>query len=171
MELKFCPVTKSAATITKLYGKQPDGTWHTGCDIATVNVYSICNCVVTDISAEPDGTYIVTFQYDAERSFRYGNLLAVDVELGVSVNNGWHVGVADGHVHLEYCERSSKNCFPVRIGMQTYFKVDPLDVIAGQFSKSMNPDIRREYKVATHPNPDNLDPDTLDEMIIDPEDL
>lgn len=165
MEVKNCAVTQSDTTITKLYGKQKDGTYHTGVDIIATSVYSICNCVVTDISKEPSGTYIVTCQYDDERSIRYGNLASVDISIGQPVRYKATIGHAVGHVHFEYLERSATNSFPVRIGGQTYFKVDPIDVIANSRSKALGEYAKRDYLLLSHPNPQGLSIGMLDEML------
>ena len=165
MEVKNCAVTQSDTTITKLYGKQKDGTYHTGVDILATSVYSICNCVVTDVSKESGGTYIVTGQYDDERSIRYGNLQYTDVSIGQPVRYKSTIGQAVGHVHFEYLERSATNAFPARIGGQTYFKVDPVDVIANNRSKALGEYAKHDYMLDTHPNPAHLSREMLDESI------
>lgn len=165
MEVKNCAVTQSDTTITKLYGKQNDGTYHTGVDITATSVYSICNCVVTDVSKETSGTYIVTCQYDDERSIRYGNLTSVDVSIGQPVRYKSTIGQAAGHIHFEYLERSATNSFPVRIGGQTYFKVDPVDVIANTRSKALGEYAKHDYILDIHPNPAHLSREMLDESI------
>lgn len=165
MEVKNCAVTQSDTTITKLYGKQKDGTYHTGVDITAASVYSICNCVVTDISKEPSGTYIITCQYDDERSIRYGNLASVDVSIGQLVRYKSLIGQASVHTHFEYLERNASNLFPVRIGRQTYFKVDPIDVIANDRTKALGDYAKQDYMLDTHPNPAHLSREMLDESI------
>lgn len=165
MEVKNCVLTQSNTTITKLYGKQKDGTYHTGVDITATSVYSICNSVVTDIAKEAAGTYIVTCQYDDDRSIRYGNLTCIDISTGQPVSYKSKIGECAGHVHFEYLERSATNMFPVRIGGQTYFKVDPVDVIANDRSKALGEYAKHDYMLDTHPNPAGLSRGMLDESI------
>lgn len=142
MEVKNCPVTQSDTTITKLYGKQKDGTYHTGVDIKATSVYSICNCVVTNVSKEASGTYIVTCQYNSKRCFRYGNLDSVFKAVNDVVLIGHQLGTTKDVVHFEDCITDQPTMFPFRFGGRTYYKVDPLNIVTGIvpiFSSTKNP--------------------------------
>lgn len=165
MKVKYNTVTQSAATITKLYGKQKDGTYHTGVDIIATSVYSICDCVVTDIRKDSDGTYTVTCQYDTERAVRYSNLVTVDVSLRQPVKYKSVIGSADGHVHFEYLELSSRNTFPVRVRATTFFKVDPIDVITNDGTKAFGSGAVKDLALHNHPNPQGLPIGMLEEML------
>lgn len=134
MDILNCRVTKSDTQVTKFFGKQVDGTWHTGCDITAQNVYSICDGVVINIAKEQSSTFVVTVQYNANRCVRYGNLVSVEVTLGKPIVDGQMVGRAAKSVHFEYCVKDSVSKFPFRVGLSTYYKVDPIDLIADKIA-------------------------------------
>ena len=134
MDILNCRVTKSDTQITKFFGKQVDGTWHTGCDITAHNVYSICDGVVINIAKEQAGTFVVTVQYDNNRCVRYGNLSDVEVSLGKPIVDGQMVGRAAKSVHFEYCLKNQTSRFPFRVGSATYYKTDPIQIIRDEIA-------------------------------------
>lgn len=129
MKVLNCTLTQSDTEIIKHYGKQEDGTYHTGVDVAATSVFSICNSVVIDIAVDSNGKHVVTVQYDADRCIRYSNLVIVAVRLGEPIRRGYRIGEVAGHVHFELLSRTPANSFPVRVGAVTYFRVDPTAII------------------------------------------
>lgn len=164
MKILFCPLTLSDTELLVPFGKLADGSYHTGVDISAEDVYNICNCVIVNI-AEDSGKYIVTAQYNADICIRYGNLVSVSVREGQPVRYKEIIGHADQHVHFEYCKRSIVSPFPVRVGQTTYHKVDPTNVVAGDRSEAIGYQAKQDYRLASHPNPDNLPLGMLDEML------
>lgn len=165
MDILNCRLTGSDSTITKSFGKQKDGTFHTGCDIVADSVYSVCTSVVVNIAKEKNNTFIVTAQYDSDRCVRYGNLSELAVKLGQPIVDGQLVGHAAKSVHFEYCVKSQQSKFPFRVGSQTYYKIDPYEVIGGSRSLSMSSVDKKNYSLDTHSNPLGLSREVLDEMI------
>ena len=102
--------------------------FHTGIDLYADNVYSLCSGVVTNVGS--DGKYYaVTVQYDGNISLRYLHLRSVSVKAGQTVQQGFSIGVADKYVHFEYVTRTKgDSIWPVRIGTETYYKHDPLEL-------------------------------------------
>lgn len=164
MDILNCRLTKSDSKITKTFGKQKDGTFHTGCDIAAENIYSVCNAVVINIAKQREGTFIVTAQYNKDKCVRYGNLSRLDVKLGQPIMDGQLVGKAAKSVHFEYCVKYETSKFPFRVGSQTYYKLDPTEVIAGERSLSLSREDKRNYILDNHSNPLGLSREILDEM-------
>ena len=105
--------------------------FHTGIDLYAYGVYSLCNGVVTSVGN--DGKhYAVTVQYNAFASLRYLHLKEPSVDAGQIVQQGFSIGTADKYVHFEYVTREKGDSnWPVRIGTETYYKHDPLDMIGG----------------------------------------
>lgn len=102
--------------------------FHTGIDLYAENVYSLCSGVVTHVGTDGNH-YAVTVQYDGEISLRYLHLKSISVVAGQTVQQGFGIGVADKYVHLEYATKTKgDSIWSVRIGTQTYYKHNPLEI-------------------------------------------
>lgn len=130
---KNCRVTNSNATVSKLW-KISNTEIHTGVDIVTHRVYSMCTGTVVNVSKLDSGKYAVTVQHDANRCIRYSNLNSIDIELGTKIEGGHLIGTVDKSVHFEYATTDKPNhkLFPVRFGRCTFYKIDPIDLISGR---------------------------------------
>lgn len=105
--------------------------FHTGIDLYADGVYSFCYGVVTNVGTDGDH-YAVTVQYNAFASLRYLHLKSVSVKAGEIIQQGFNLGTADKYVHFEYVTKDKgDSIWPVRIGTETYYKHDPLDMIGG----------------------------------------
>lgn len=113
-------------TLFKKYG------YHTGLDLYANQVYSFASGVVTSIG-KSKSYYAVTIQYDAQTSLRYLHLKTVSIGAGQIVQQGFNIGTADTNVHFEYITKDKKDSlWPVRIGTETYYKHNPLNIIGGE---------------------------------------
>lgn len=106
--------------------------YHTGLDLYANQVYSFTSGVVTSIGKDKSH-YAVTVQYDAQTSLRYLHLKTVSIGAGQIVQQGFNIGIADKYVHFEYVTKNKEDSlWPVRIGTETYYKHNPLDIIGGE---------------------------------------
>lgn len=106
--------------------------YHTGLDLYANQVYSFASGVVTSIGKNKS-YYAVTIQYDAQTSLRYLHLKTVSIGAGQIVQQGFNIGTADTYVHFEYITKDKKDSlWPVRIGTETYYKHNPLNIIGGE---------------------------------------
>lgn len=107
---------------------------HTGIDIVTTDVYSICNGVVIHIGKEiKTNKYEITVQYNAKICVRYCNLSTVNIRAGSIVMDGDLLGCSEDFVHFEYVTtlaNGSKHI--VRVGKVTYYKQDPEPILLGK---------------------------------------
>lgn len=105
--------------------------YHTGLDLYTNQVYSFASGIVISIGKNKSH-YAVTVQYDAHASLRYLHLSTVSIGVGQVVQQGFNLGMADRYVHFEYITKNrDDSLWPVRIGTETYYKHNPLDMIGG----------------------------------------
>lgn len=105
--------------------------YHTGLDLYTNQVYSFASGIVISIGKNKSH-YAVTVQYDAQASLRYLHLRTVSIGVGQIVQQGFNLGMADRYVHFEYITKNrDDSLWPVRIGTETYYKHNPLDMIGG----------------------------------------
>ncbi|MCM1222702.1 MAG: peptidoglycan DD-metalloendopeptidase family protein [Lachnospiraceae bacterium] len=105
--------------------------YHTGIDIYAGNVYSYASGVVTSISMDKN-YYAVTVQYNAFVSLRYLHLESVSVSAGQPIQQGFKIGNADKYVHFEYVtKKQGDSLWAVRIGTETYYKHNPMNMIGG----------------------------------------
>lgn len=105
--------------------------FHSGIDLYADIVYSLSSGVVTNVGSD-DKYYAVTVQYNAFASLRYLHLESIFVKSGQIVQQGFSIGIADKYVHFEYVTKEKRDSnWPVRIGTETYYKHDPLDMIGG----------------------------------------
>lgn len=165
MRILNCRLTKSDSDIIETFGKQRNGTWHTGCDVTGTHAHSIDGGTVLAVNKSADGTSIVSVQYDKDTLLRYGNISSVYVSLGEKVMDGQQIGKVSKSIHFELCRKSATDTkFPVRVGSQTYYKIDPTPLLTlNEFLRS-NVDSDKQRNYYAHPNPLNLSFDVFDEM-------
>ena len=135
--LNYCAITQSATYIVRPFVADERSSWYrtlhgynTGCDIIASEVYSACFGVVIQVGHTTQ--YTVTVQYDANSCVRYANLTDVDVSPGEPITTGRLIGHADEFVRVEYATQSTEfTRWPVHIGTETYYKVDPESIVDG----------------------------------------
>lgn len=106
------------------------GSYHTGVDIRTNDVYNICSGVVIFIDTTSKS---IVVQYDYNMFFRYVNIYDICVSLGDPIKKGVLLGHCKDYVHFEYLTlRSTDTRWPFRIsGLLTLYKNDPTSIIDG----------------------------------------
>ena len=103
--------------------------YHTGIDIYGDKVFSYADGIVLAVGKE-DNRYAITIQYDVFSCLRYMNLKSVSVKAGDVVQAGFLLGSADKYVHFEFINKYT-SMWSVRIGKETYYKHNPIDMIGG----------------------------------------
>lgn len=125
-----CPITNKNSTILRkwIVGSKN----HTGLDIECSEVHSICDGVVIQCGQSTNKTFSCIVQYSSKQCVKYSNLNMLSVNAGQIVESGQYIGSCKQYVHFEYLITVQSNpVFPVRVGTQTYFKVDPQCIVDG----------------------------------------
>lgn len=150
MKLKDCVITNEDSTVMRTFSNTTrlgkDG--HYGVDLICDNVFSACFGVVAEVYIDDDH-YHVAVQYNDRIMLRYCNLKQTHVEVGQPIIYKQLIGVADKHVHFEYCiptMQDSDRC--VRICDITYIKTDPMIILISR--DEMVPDFRDNMCVQTY---------------------
>lgn len=142
MKLKDCIITHKDSTVLRTFSNTTrlGVNGHYGVDLICDDVFSACFGVVAEVYRD-DGHYHVAVQYNDRIMLRYCNLKYSHVVVGQPVIYRQLIGVADKHVHFEYCiptMQDSDRC--VRICDITYIKTDPMVILVSR--DEMVPDFR-----------------------------
>ena len=136
--IRQCPITLTNSEVKVPWIDSEKDPWykkyggfHTGIDIIGRNVYANCPCVCTYIGHTEEDRNVVIIQYDKTTSFRFANLVSVNVSTNAIVEQGQLIGVANRFVHFEYLNRESSQ-WCVRVGHETYYKHDPYTYVKGE---------------------------------------
>jgi hypothetical protein len=150
MQIEHCLVTNSTATIlkpyidnVKSYQYRKYKGYHTGIDIKTQEPRCVCIGVVTYIGQNTDEGKIVVIQYTHDISFRYTNLISVQVNVGDTLTQYDLVGYCKDHVHFECISLTAKSNWTVKVGDRTYCKIDP----TGYVDNSYQYDLIYQYPI------------------------
>lgn len=102
---------------------------HTGVTVTGNTVYSICSGVILHVGKHED-RYSVIVQYTSEMCVIYSLLSSTDRKLGQLVKVNEVIGTTTDNVRFE-CAVTAKQpvLFSVRVGSQTYYKIDPWDLL------------------------------------------
>lgn len=168
-KLKNCCITQKDSVVIKQFSstEKLNQNGHYGVDILCDDVFSICFGIVAMIHTE-DNHYHISVQYNDSILLRYCNLNKCYVTVGQPIVYNQLLGVADNHIHFEYCipvMQDSSRC--VRICNVTYMKSNPLPVLMNRaqfvpdFRDNMNNYDNEENEVATV---DEITESVLDEF-------
>lgn len=165
MRILNCRLTKSDTDMITPFGQRPDKTWSTRCEVRGTSAYSLSSGMVVAIHKGENGRRVVNVQYNRDTLVRYGNLQQVTVFLGERVVDGQQIGTACKSVHFELCKKSVEDTrFPVRVGQQTYYKVDPTDLLTMRDFLDNEHDHDRLREYYSSKNSMNLTFDMFDEV-------
>ena len=105
--------------------------YHTGVDIQTTQVYSVCEGVVIEIGNNIEGI-TVSVQYNVNICVRYCCLQNTELTLGQGIHMGDLVGTTEDFVRFEYAITDKlESLWPVRINILQYYKQDPINIVEG----------------------------------------
>ena len=125
-----CPITAKNSIILRKWFIGSEN--HTGIDIECSEVYTICDGVIIQCGQSNNKTFSCIIQYSSKQCIKYSNLNRLYVDAGQTVESGQYIGTCKQYVHFEYLVTAQSNpVFPVRVGTQTYFKVDPQCIVDG----------------------------------------
>ena len=136
MIITNCVVTNSDAEVVKEYVDSDRSAlykvykgYHTGVDLKSSNVYSMCPGVVSIVNTMPDSKLLsVVIQFDATNCIIYSNIVNSMVDVGQIVSTYQQIGTCKDFVHFEYANTVPSR-WPVRVGAQTFFKHDPTQLL------------------------------------------
>ena len=138
MVVQNCAVTLSDAEVLKEYiddGYREKTTvkeLHTGVDLKGHYAYSMSIGKVIFIGKSESGTKNVIVKYNTNNCFNYANLTSLAVDYYDEVEVGTQIGQCKGYIHFEHLSIQQTR-WPVRIGLDVWYKKDPMYVLENGF--------------------------------------
>lgn len=130
MKKLFTSVAKTESIILRDWSDNQSQGYFTGVILDACEVFSICDGVIVQVEKSIEYFQVVTIQYSVNLYIRYLNLveLADNIVEGCTIKLGDHVGHTYQHkACIEVCTSdAASHKWPVRVGKQTMYKVDPL---------------------------------------------
>lgn len=142
--VEFCKITLSKCQILKSFNVNSNKNLHTGVDISANIVHNYISGVVLYTGTNGYHKSVIV-QYNYKYCFRYDNMIELYVYPGDILPSGVEIGKADKFVHFECLySQSDDSRFPVRVGSETYYKIDPTPFL---YDDTLLPDPNSIYEV------------------------
>lgn len=151
--LKPCVMSKDDEDYKKL------GKFHTGLDIAAMNVFTMYRGRVVYIGSEQSGRTVVV-QTGSSFCVCYKRLQTVNVQLNDLLEATCYVGSVDKYVHVEVYLKDIST-WPVRLGQETWYKADANLLIYGGLQTLYEYAYKQDYTSDWY---DPVDDEAMSEM-------